>query len=82
MTEAPTVDVCRVENDPDPVMCSPDEWLANAGRLQAAGVRRVVLDALSDGSPWNDEAAELDPASDTWAFAPWPCVAFVLHLDF
>jgi hypothetical protein len=63
------------------VSCSPDEWVAHAGGLTAAGARQVVLDALPDGSPWDDEASIHDPATDTWAFAPWPGVAFTLPLE-
>jgi len=53
----------------------------DAARHLAAGVRLVRLDAIPDGPPWDDEPSTLDPVADTWAFAPWPGVAFVLPLD-
>jgi hypothetical protein len=80
VTNTPTVIHCSVEDETE-LRCTPDEWLATADRRQAAGIYRVVLDALPVGSPWNDEPAVLDPATDSWAFAPWPGVAFVLPLD-
>ncbi len=70
MTADPTVTRCHVPNDPEPLACSPDEWVRDATRHLAAGVMPVRLDALPDGSPWNDEASVHDPATDTWAFAP------------
>ncbi len=77
---APTVVLCHAEDETE-LHCSPDEWVAAADRHVAAGVTRVVRDSLPDGSPWNDEPALLDPDTETWTFAPWPGVAFVLPLD-
>lgn len=76
----PTVVLCHAEDAPE-LHCSPDEWLTAADRHVTDGVRRVVLDAIPEGSPWNDEPAVPDAAADTWAFAPWPGVVFVLPLD-
>ena len=76
----PTVVLCHVEEE-TALHGSPDEWVAVADRHVAAGVARVVLDAIPEGSPWDDEPAGLDPAADAWAFAPWPGVAFVLPPD-
>lgn len=81
MTASPTVIHCHIEDGPEPVTFSPDEWVRDAGRYLADGVRRVVLDAIPDGSPWTDDPAVFDLAADTWVFAPWPGVAFELPLE-
>jgi hypothetical protein len=65
-------------DDPEPLDCTPDEWVRDAARHMAAGVTLVRLESYPDGSPWDDEASELDPATGTWAFVPWPGVAFEL----
>ncbi len=80
MTADPTLTRGHFPDDPEPLVCSPDEWVGDAAHHLAAGVRLVRLDAIPDGSPWSDAPAVLDPDADTWAFEPWPGVAFHLPL--
>lgn len=63
------------------VVCSPAGWVRHAPRFVTEGAARIVLDAIPDGPPWNDDPAEFDPHADAWAFAPWPGIAFALPLD-
>jgi hypothetical protein len=67
-------------DDPEPLERTPDEWVRDAARHRAAGVRRVYLDSVPDGGPW-DDATGFDPSADPWTFTAWPGVVFDLPLD-
>jgi len=41
-----TVVLCHVADDPEPLDCSPDEWVRDAARHFAAGVRLVRLEPV------------------------------------